>query len=100
MSSSQQKLRKSTSQQITTEPLPFKKKKKKKKLIGGSPRANANTSSAPWLEHPVIHKPLQGKPVQIRLLLTYNIHYARFTGSPSLYVTMETSHKKLECSWA
>ena len=94
MSSAQQKLRKSSSQQITTELLPFKKKKKKKKkLIGGSPRANANTSSAPWLEHPVIHKPLQGKPVQIQLLLTYNIHCAWFTGSPSLYVTMETSHK-------
>lgn len=36
----------------------------------------------------------------LQQLLWNNIHYARFTGSPSLYVTMETSHKKLECSWA
>lgn len=48
----------------------------------------------------MIHKSLQGKSLQKQILLTYNIHCARFTGSPNLSFTMETSQKKLERSWA
>lgn len=44
------------------------------------------------------HVPLLGVPC--RQLLRDNIHCTLFTGSPGLSFTMETSHKKLEHTWA